>query len=509
MLSKIFTSAIIGLEGKLVTVETDLTRGLPAYNVVGLGDKIIKESGERIRSAIINSGLFYPQERITVNLSPANIQKHGSHFDLPIAIGILLAKKKDLFHSLEDKVAFLGELSLDGNIKGIQGALPLALSAKEAGITKIIAPVDNAEEISLIKDIDVFPVSTLIQTVDFLNGQKCIRKYIYKGRNLISQKYSVDFSEVQGQGFAKRGMMIAAAGNHNVIMIGSPGVGKTMMAKRMKTILPSLSYEEMIEVTKIYSVAGLLSKENPMIQSRPFRAPHNTITSAALLGGGLLPKPGEVTLAHRGILFLDEINQFESKIINQLRQPIEEGKITISRQLNNVTFPANCTVVVAANPCRCGYYGDETHQCICTAGEINSHRAKLSGPLVDRLDLHIKMTRAVYSDMEKKDNLSSMVMREIVVKARKIQEDRYINEEIKTNGELEGKLIRKYCKISDEVKSIMKMAYERFNLSSRSYYKIIKIARTIADIEGALEIRKEDVLEALQYRSLEDYYRKK
>lgn len=509
MLSKIYTSAIIGLEGNLITVETDLTRGLPAYNVVGLGDKIIKESGERIRSAIINSGLFYPQERITVNLSPANIQKHGSHFDLPIAIGILLAKKKDLFCSLEDKFAFFGELSLDGKIKGVQGALPLALSAKEAGIKKIISSIDNAEEISLIKDIEVFPVSSLIETVDFLNGKKSVEKYIYKGRNIIVDNHSMDFSEVQGQDFAKRGMMIAAAGNHNLIMVGSPGVGKTMMAKRMKTILPPLSYDEMIEVTKIYSVAGLLGKGKPMIQSRPFRAPHNTITSAALLGGGILPKPGELSLAHRGILFLDEINQFESKVLNQLRQPIEEGEITIGRQLNNVTFPANCTVIVAANPCRCGYYGDETHECICTAGEINSHRAKLSGPLVDRLDLHIKMSRTLYSDMEKNDNLSSMVMREIVVNARKVQKDRYSNEKINTNGELEGKLIKKYCGISNEVKDIMKMAYERFNLSSRSYYKIIKVARTIADIEGSLEIRKEDVLEALQYRSLEDYYRKK
>lgn len=509
MLSIIKSITLHGLEGFIVDVQVDVAGGIPCCDIVGLPDISIRESKERVRAAIKNSGYEFPSRRIVINLAPATIKKEGSAFDLPIAIAILMAS--GCINAFNYKnVVFLGELSLDGNINGIQGILPMCIEAKRIGIKKIIVPKDNVREASVVSGIEVIPVISLNQVVSYLNGQISIQNEQFNFENLCKSNYycNLNFSEVKGQRNIKRAIEVSASGGHNCLLIGSPESGKTMMARRIPTILPNLSFEESLEVTKIHSIAGNITSKNPFIINRPFRSPHHTISKTSLVGGGKIPKPGEISLAHYGVLFLDELPEFDKSTLEVLRGPLEDGKITISRVNAVLTYPCNFMLVASMNPCPCGYYGSDK-ECNCSSQTIKKYIGKISGPLLDRIDIQVEVSSVKYENLNSKNaEESSEEIRKRVEETRKIQLERYKEIEIFSNSELTPKLIEKYCKLDYKCKEILEKAFDKLGLSARAYGRILKVARTIADMEKSDNIKSMHLLEAIQYRSLDKKYTK-
>ena len=503
MHTKIYSEALYGIEGIPITIEVNISEGLPKFDVVGLPDQAVNEAKERVIAAINNSDRFFPPKRITINLAPADIKKSGSMYDLAFALGILSSSAQLFFSDFMNNTIILGELALDGSVREVKGIFSMLLNAKELGIKNAIIPFNNMEEANIIEGLNLYPVKTLKEAMDVSEGKK--EAIISKGNfNFTSDNNeTVDFSEVKGQEYAKRAAMIAAAGGHNFIMIGSPGCGKTLIAKRIPTILPPLTFEEAIEVTKIYSSYGLLSKNMPIVKKRPFRIPHHTSSHVSLVGGGRNIKAGEITLAHNGVLFLDEFVEFQSSALQTLREPMEEKTITISRANGSISFPANFTLIAAMNPCPCGYYGDEKHICRCSENARKKYIAKLSGPILDRIDISIEVRGVDYDKMiSKADGESSSSMRKIVTDARKIQEKRFRENGVKifSNSSMGIKDIEKFCILDSKAKNMLNMAMQKFSMSARSYNKILKVARTIADIENKEVIEISHITEALQYR---------
>ena len=507
MLSIVKSMTLHGLEGFIVDVQVDVAGGLPCWEIVGLPDISIREAKERVRTAIKNSGYEFPSRRIVINLAPATIKKVGSAFDLPIAIAILLATENINEFDFEN-VAFVGELSLDGNVHSITGILPMCIEAKKLGIKEIVVPKENAKEASIVDGINVIPVSSLNQVVAYLNKTIKINPEKFNSNELIksNQVYNLDFSEVKGQKNIKRAIEVAASGGHNCMLIGSPGSGKTMMARRIPTILPKLSFEEALEVTKIHSVAGNISENSPLIINRPFRFPHHTISKTSLVGGGAIPKPGEISLAHYGVLFLDELPEFEKSTLEVLRGPLEDGKITISRVNATLTYPSKFMLVASMNPCPCGYYGSDK-ECSCSNQAINKYLGKISGPLLDRLDIQVEVSSVKYKNLNSNtQEETSEQIRKRVEETRKIQLERYKECGIYSNSELTPKLIEKYCKLDEKSKIILEKAFNKLGLSARAYARILKVARTIADMDKSENIQSNHLLEAIQYRSLDKKY---
>jgi len=504
MLATVYSSSVIGIDAYRVEVEVDISRGLPSFSTVGLAEGAVRESKDRVKAALKNSGYHFPADRITVNLAPADVKKEGSGFDLPIAIGILTATGL-IPHSALTSHLIIGELSLDGSIRPIKGALSMAIMAKELGLKGIYLPSENAMEAGVVDEIDVYPSITLSQLVQSLNGVESIRPTEIDRDHIVDQiDYDVDFSDVYGQENVKRALEIAAAGGHNLLMIGPPGAGKTMLAQRLSTIIPSLSFEESLETSKVYSIMGLMPKGQGLVTTRPFRAPHHTVSDAGLIGGGQTPKPGEVSLAHNGVLFLDEMPEFKKNVLEVLRQPMESGVVTISRANSTVTYPATFILVGAMNPCPCGFYGDLKRECTCSYREIRRYRRKISGPLMDRIDIHVDVPSVPFKDLTGVSRgHSSSEIRQRVLAARKIQDERLHKTKIHTNAMMNTRQIRRFCQIDERSNALLEIAMEKFGLSARALSRILKISRTIADLAGCEDIQQAHIAEAIQYRSLD------
>ena len=503
MHTKIYSEALYGIEGIPIIIEVNISEGLPKFDVVGLPDQAVNEAKERVIAAINNSDRFFPPKRITINLAPADLKKTGSMYDLAFALGILSSSAQIFFSDFMDKTIILGELALDGSVREVKGIFSMLLNAKELGIKNAIIPFNNMEEANIIDGLNLYPVKTLKDAIDSIERKKT--PIISDGKFNFNNDYeeNIDFSDVKGQEYAKRAAMIAAAGGHNFIMIGSPGCGKTLIAKRIPTILPPLTFEEAIEVTKIYSSYGLLSKDMPIVKKRPLRIPHHTSSYVSLVGGGRNIKAGEITLAHNGVLFLDEFVEFQSSALQTLREPMEEKVVTISRANGSISFPANFTLIAAMNPCPCGYYGDEKHICRCSEIARKRYIAKLSGPILDRIDISIEVRAVDYNKMiSKADGESSSAMRNTVIAARKKQEKRFKENGIKifSNSSMGIKDIEKFCIMDDKARNILNIAMEKFSMSARSYNKVLKVSRTIADLEDKDIIGIDHITEALQYR---------
>lgn len=503
MVNKVKTATVIGLNAYEVSVEVDVQNGLPGFSIVGLPDTAINEARDRVRSAVKNSNFSFPAKKIVVNLAPADLKKVGTSFDLPIAVGILVEEGGLTSEALKD-YAFIGELSLNGDLRGVRGVLPLVMGLKEIGVKNVIVPFENASEAGLIDGINVYPAESLGDVANHFVEEplKVTKVNISDYLSEINETFEYDFKNVKGQQKAKKALEIAAAGAHNVLMIGSPGSGKTLMAKCFASILPPLELSEALELTKIYSVCGLLSSDKPLMTKRPFRPIHHTASANGIIGGGSNPMPGEITLAHRGVLFLDEMVEFPRNVLEVLRQPIEDGEIVISRTKHSIKYPAKFMLLGAMNPCPCGYKGDKEKQCTCSEYMVQRYLSKLSGPLLDRIDLQIDVPRLTTSELLSTADApeSSADIRKRVINARRLQAERYKNENILTNSELTSELVKKYCQIDEASKAIFKTAIIKYQLSGRRYDRILKLARTIADLENSQNIEQRHLMQALQYK---------
>ncbi|MGD9474749.1 MAG: YifB family Mg chelatase-like AAA ATPase [Eubacteriaceae bacterium] len=505
MLSKIFSCGLLGIDGIPVTVEIDISRGLPGFSLVGLPDAGIREAKDRVFSAIKNSGYHYPMERITINLAPADLKKEGSAYDLPIALGILCASGQLETDFLSDCMV-IGELSLSGEIREINGILPMVLAAKKKGLKKVIVPEKSRFEAAIVHGICVYPMTSLCDCVEFLKGELIVDAFTIDAQTLLNQNnrdYTTDFCDIRGQEQAKRALEIAAAGSHNVMMSGAPGAGKTMLAKAFPGILPDLTLDEALEITKIHSISGLLNNQ-ALICQRPFRAPHHTISKSSLVGGGRIPKPGEVSLAHLGVLFLDELPEFQKSALEVLRQPIEDESVSISRVHAALTFPAKFTLISSLNPCPCGYLTDPHHACTCTPAQIRNYQSRISGPLMDRMDIFIHIPSSTYEEIQTQPKgESSKTIKERVDQARLIQNERYQHSGIFFNSQLTPKLLEDHCRLGPSEQSMMEKCYQKMKLSARGYHRILKLSRTIADLAESEQITTSHLAEAIQYRDMQ------
>ena len=500
MLATVNSCAVIGLDGVVVEVEVDTGGGLPKMVIVGLPDAAVQESRERVQSAVKNAGFYYPRRKVTVNLAPASVRKEGPAYDLPIAVGVLIATEQLEPDAVADTL-IIGELSLDGGVRHVKGVLPMAALARQEGYTTVIVPEVDAPEAALIPDIKVIPAPTLNALYDHLTGMKILDPAEPPDHHPDEVLVDTDFSEIKGQEHVKRALEVAAAGGHNLLMIGPPGAGKTLMARALPSILPAMTIDEALDVTRIYSVADLLPSDVPLIRARPFRSPHHTISHAGLVGGGNWPHPGEISLAHRGVLFLDELPEFSSKVLEVLRQPLEDKVVTISRAQGSLTFPANFQLAAAMNPCPCGYYGDPTRPCTCSSTMVTRYQKRISGPLMDRIDIHMQVPRVEYQKLrDMRPGESSATVRERVEAARERQRVRFEGMGIASNADMRPAQIRKFCVLDDPCQTLMKTAMRQLQLTARAYHRVLKLARTIADLSGADEITQVHLAEALQYR---------
>ena len=506
MFSKLKSFGLLGLSGIQIDVEVDQNKGLPSYDIVGLGDAAVKESKERVRSAIKNSGFTFPVQKITVNLAPANVKKSGPVFDLAIAVAVLLSSGQ-LKSKIAEDFVILGELGLDGKIKSVTGVLPALISARELGLTKFIIPKTNEVEASYIEGVSVYCFETLAEVCGFLSGTLLAEQILNrKWKGEVSDKITENFSRVKGQRIAKRAIEIAVAGGHNILMVGPPGAGKTMIARCIPGIMPDMTFDEALETTKIHSVAGTLDLKKGVLSSRPFRSPHHTASTVALTGGGKDAKPGEVSLASNGVLFLDELPEYQRTTLETLRQPLEDGVITVSRASGTYEYPASFMLVASMNPCPCGNYGAKDMTCTCSPSTIQNYLKRLSGPLLDRIDIKIDVERVDFLELSARSNEeSSEEIKSRVDKAREIQNERFSGTKVHTNSKMTSKMINEYCVLDEQTENIMKLAFEKYHISARGYTRILKVARTIADLDGSKDIQINHVTEALAYRNIDKY----